>query len=451
MLPLLTTSKLNKNKQTGLLKYFSKNDTANNTVVDIFSSSTTKKRLASDAIVLDFVPVQKQKNPVGRPVKNIKIADIVIAAPPLANTIMPSVIMLDDNDDGEVIEEMMAANSNNTTVVGTAPPTISEYSIWSDSMKSLLKFYSHKYGKDGSHIGWNTAEEELFKIIETQREEPETLTSLGLSFKFPEELYPKLIDRCIKFKNHPGFGIRVIKAMASKTYRERFANVVVEEDWTPSDSWCYWFMKNKMNLRIRIITDTLALDVMEGVRPDMIIGSDEFGQHFFPVNKRTWETNGAKHVESTIWDDKRQYTGNIIHNASGELLTLQLIFGGKSQRSLPTISPEIQKDWIVSYSKNHWSNLKEKKALIDWIAKWRDERVDELIRKREIPASCRKNLPMVILLDCWSVNTSKEFKDWIKETYPYMKVRYIPAGLTGKFQINDTYFHGPYKQWVREA
>jgi hypothetical protein len=30
-----------------------------------------------------------------------------------------------------------------------------------------------------------------------------------------------------------------------------------------------------------------------------------------------------------------------------------------------------------------------------------------------------------------------------------MRIRYIPAGLTGKYQINDTYFHGPYKKWVR--
>ena len=42
---------------------------------------------------------------------------------------------------------------------------------------------------------------------------------------------------------------------------------------------------------------------------------------------------------------------------------------------------------------------------------------------------------MVILLDCWSVNTSREFRAWIEEKYPYMRLRFIPAGLTGKFQI----------------
>ena len=44
---------------------------------------------------------------------------------------------------------------------------------------------------------------------------------------------------------------------------------------------------------------------------------------------------------------------------------------------------------------------------------------------------------------------SKDFRNWVKTEYPFIRLRYIPAGLTGKFQINDTYFHGPYKKWVR--
>jgi hypothetical protein len=59
---------------------------------------------------------------------------------------------------------------------------------------------------------------------------------------------------------------------------------------------------------------------------------------------------------------------------------------------------------------------------------------------------------VIFLLHCWSVNTSKDFRNWVKEKYPYMRcLRFIPAGLTGKFQINNNtyYFHGPNKQWAR--
>jgi len=49
----------------------------------------------------------------------------------------------------------------------------------------------------------------------------------------------------------------------------------------------------------------------------MLFGSDEFGQEFFPLNDTMFAVTGSKHVTCSIWDDKRQYTGNIIHNAAG--------------------------------------------------------------------------------------------------------------------------------------
>ena len=57
---------------------------------------------------------------------------------------------------------------------------------------------------------------------------------------------------------------------------------------------------------------------------------------------------------------------------------------------------------------------------------------------------------MVLLLDCWSVNLSADFQKWVAESYPFIRLRCIPAGVTGKVQINDTYFHGPFKKWVRK-
>ena len=160
---------------------------------------------------------------------------------------------------------------------------------------------------------------------------------------------------------------------------------------------------------------------------------------FFYNVEYAWDEKGAKNVESTVWDDKRQYTGNLIHNAFGELLTIQLIFGGKSSLSLPTAHKDThQKNWIVGFSENHWSNLTEKKKFVEWVVNWRNKRVDDLIRSRLIPASRKETLPLVLLLDCWSVNTSREFRAWVAETYPFIRLRYISAGLTGKCQINDT-------------
>ena len=83
---------------------------------------------------------------------------------------------------------------------------------------------------------------------------------------------------------------------------------------------------------------------------------------------------GSKHVPAWFYDDKRQYTGNIVHNALGNFVTMQLVYGGTTDRSLPTKFPE---DWVVGYSVNHWSNLVEKKRLVDSLHAWRTAYLQE--------------------------------------------------------------------------
>ena len=76
----------------------------------------------------------------------------------------------------------------------------------------------------------------------------------------------------------------------------------------------------------------------------------------------------------------------------------------------------------------------------------------QVIEKR-VPIGQRQaameSFQMVVLLDCWPVNLSEEIKKYVREKYPFMRIRYIPAGLTGGYQINDSYLHGPLKSNLR--
>ena len=122
---------------------------------------------------------------------------------------------------------------------------------------------------------------------------------------------------------------------------------------------------SKINRQPKSVTEAVEPDTLTSTGykfklsasfyPEVIKSVLRFKGH--PANDYAWEEKGAKHVESSVWDDKRQYTGNLIHNANGELLTLQLIFGGKTSRSLPTAHVDIERNWIMGFSPNHWSNL----------------------------------------------------------------------------------------------
>ena len=97
-----------------------------------------------------------------------------------------------------------------------------------------------------------------------------------------------MIERIVKFKGTPGFGVRTVNIAAALTYKERFS--FLEDDvWDPSPSWCRWFFAEKMKLSYRRITgklssieipaksmqlwsaliDTLAIDIADGVHPSL--------------------------------------------------------------------------------------------------------------------------------------------------------------------------------------
>jgi hypothetical protein len=193
----------------------------------------------------------------------------------------------------------------------------------------------------------------------------------------------------------------------------------------------------------------LALDLADGVLPCFIIGSDEFGENYFPQGSYAYDFEGSKHVTCATFGDKRQYTGNIVHAMNGELVAFQMITDGKTERSLPSQNLRQQdacRKWLFSYSPNHWSNLKEKKKLIDKMVEYRDRKLQTLQDSGALNRHINNNdIPLVVLLDLWPVNISQEFRKWIHETYPFIRLRYIPAGMTGAIQINDTYFHAPFK------
>ena len=80
--------------------------------------------------------------------------------------------------------------------------------------------------------------------------------------------------------------------------------------------------------------------------------------------------------------------------------------------------------------------------------------IDRYIREGKIQGvqqqqQAKKHAKLVLLLDCWPVNVSKEFREWVAATYSFILLRYIPAGLTGGWQINDAYLHRPLKLSVR--
>ena len=222
---------------------------------------------------------------------------------------------------------------------------------------------------------------------------------------FGPHLYPALKAHCGEMVNLTGFGPELVARFASDIYD---GDLHIEEGeaadvWVPSSRWCYWFMHVHLGLVPRRITshdtaspeqvalqtrlhayneDTIAIARHEGIPLWAILGSDEFGMHMFPYDRVKWEKKGALRVSSDLPEDKRQYTGDIVVNAAGEIVTVLQIWAGKTTTSLPPASVQaaFKGRMLFDLSKNHWANHDTKLRLLvhahDWVVKrWAAEKM----------------------------------------------------------------------------
>jgi len=73
------------------------------------------------------------------------------------------------------------------------------------------------------------------------------------------------------------------------------------------------------------------------------------------------EKEGQKRVQITGIDDKRQITAVFAATKTGSFLPIQVIYKGKTKRCLPSV--DFPKDWLISFTKNHWANEAATKRL----------------------------------------------------------------------------------------
>ncbi len=187
------------------------------------------------------------------------------------------------------------------------------------------------------------------------------------------------------------------------------------------------------------------------LHPSFIINWDQTAVLLMSANNSTYSHVKEKQVPMIGQDEKRQITAVVTSTLDGDLLPLQLIFKGqdknkKQQKAVPSLNSITTRrtaGWHLTQTENHWSSLESMKDFI------------RIIIHPYIQAKGRQHnvtVPhCVLLLDCWSVHTSKEFRDWMTTCYPRYHLVYVPAGCTGKAQPADVGLQRPFKHTIKSA
>jgi hypothetical protein len=150
----------------------------------------------------------------------------------------------------------------------------------------------------------------------------------------------------------------------------------------------------------------------------------------------TFEKFGSKQVPASGLEEKRAFSLTVAISGSGDLLAFQGVYAGMTALSTPSKNAygyaEAQKrGFLFDYSgtKTYWCNIV---TIRHWVSKilvpyWKAKMVEFNLAEQEC----------LLQLDVWVVHRSKEFRDWMQNTYPWIILDFVPGGCTGLFQPCD--------------
>ena len=84
---------------------------------------------------------------------------------------------------------------------------------------------------------------------------------------------------------------------------------------------------------------------------------DQTPLSYINTGKYTFSLKSAKNIPIKGVDEKRQITPTFAVSCTGDFLPIQLIYAGKTERSLPKYS--FPSSFLVTFTENHWSNTKK--------------------------------------------------------------------------------------------
>jgi hypothetical protein len=199
----------------------------------------------------------------------------------------------------------------------------------------------------------------------------------------------------------------------------------------------------------------------------LVVNSDQTSLNLIHLPSYTWAEKGVKAVPLTGMDDKRCVTGVVGSAADGTLLPLQLVYAGKTSRTLPReiLRREAEQDGFhFTFSDNHWSNQLTmcqyvQQILVPYYKKVSRDHVLPLVKDGtrhltyafhllQVKADLElpEDYPTIWIIDCWSVHISQEFREWMTSIHPSIHLLYVPANCTSLFQPADVSLQRPIKQ-----
>ena len=182
------------------------------------------------------------------------------------------------------------------------------------------------------------------------------------------------------------------------------------------------------------------------IPPELVVGADETGIHLVPSTSVVLAPKGSKRVAREDGDDKRQITGMVAHTMDGVMLPLQLVFAGKTARVLPALPREELAKYrpLLSVTHNHWSSDTS-------IMQWLKVVVVPFLLRRKRAMGLPATFPALLIWDVHWSHRHAAVRKLIADSFPWLRLAYVPARTTSYLQVCDVSINKPLKNRVQAA
>ena len=176
----------------------------------------------------------------------------------------------------------------------------------------------------------------------------------------------------------------------------------------------------------------------KSIPESLILNFDQTPSKFVPVASTTLAERNSKQVVIKGSDDKRAITATFTIPLDGQLLGMQLIYGGKTNQSLPRF--DFLTNVSLSVNKKHYTNEEEsmkfiKKILVPYIESKRDQ----------------LNLPhqeALAIFDVFKGQVTQSVLDLLKKHN--ILFDFLPANMASIFQPLDLTVNGYAKKYCKK-
>ena len=193
----------------------------------------------------------------------------------------------------------------------------------------------------------------------------------------------------------------------------------------------------KREAELTYLHDIVSLVEKNVIPSCLVINLDQTPLKYIPSARQTLAKKGVKSVSITGSTDKRSITGTFLITLEGNFLPMQLIYGGKAEKSLPRFNfPE---SFSLSANPKHFSNTAESIKVIE-------EVVIPYIEKQRQELE-KPNQAALLIMDLFRGQMTEEVTSLLHDNNVLL-VR-VPSNMTHLFQPLDLTVNGHCKAYMK--